>query len=449
MKIKKITSTNLIFLLFFSLFVVFLTQSSQSTIAAFSSSNNANDSQFSAYEDWGHIYIENNTALADFSNSGTGAPGDPFIIDNYNITSTNSNGITITGISQYVSIRDNLIQVSDSGIFLDGVPSGLVSVIDNIAIFCDIGIELSDSPNMLVSGNNCSYSSSIGIYLDYAPHCEVFDNTCEGNWRAMRVYISNNCTVKGNTVTNNEYGMFFETSESAWIEDNICTGNTNEAIDFSNGCHYSTVTLNYCSNNFQGLHLDSSEELTITRNTCLVNGGEGLFLLNTAFCSVTYNDFVYADTGLYLFEVDNTTLSNNHVVNNNFGVYFQRSESNEYFNNSMQTNTDYGLALDTDSHYNSIHHNAFFDNGGVSSQAKDDGNENIWYEVQTSQGNYWEDWGGTGIYEIDGVGGNDDLYPLTSIPVIFELLRGNTTLLFILLLSSVSVLFVFFQMKKK
>ncbi|MCG3222748.1 MAG: hypothetical protein H7641_15320 [Candidatus Heimdallarchaeota archaeon] len=85
----------------------------------------------------------------------------------------------------------------------------------------------------------------------------------------------------------------------------------------------------------------------------------------------------------------------------------------------------------------------------MSSQAKDDGNENIWYEVQTSQGNYWEDWGGTGIYEIDGLGGNDDLYPLNTIPVISELLEGNTVVLVLLLFSSASVLFVFSQKKKK
>ncbi|NPD90315.1 MAG: hypothetical protein HGN29_16505 [Asgard group archaeon] len=284
MKIKKIISTNIVFLLFISTFVVFLTQSSQPSIADFSSNNSAADSKLAAYVDRGHIYIENDTALAFFSNSGSGAAGDPYVIDNYNITSSNSNGITITGISQYVSIRDNLIQVSDSGIFLDGVTSGLVSIVNNTAVLCDIGIELSDSPNMLVSDNNCSSSSSIGIYLDYSPHCEVFDNTCDGNWLGMRVYLSNNCTVKGNTVSNGEFGMEFETSESAWIEDNFCANNVQAAITFDNGCHYSTLTLNYFSNNFQGMYLDSSEELTITRNTCSVNGGEGLFLLNTVFC---------------------------------------------------------------------------------------------------------------------------------------------------------------------
>lgn len=164
---------------------------------------------------------------------------------------------------------------------------------------------------------------------------------------------------------------------------------------------------------------------------------------------VSHNNFIYADTGLILFEVDNTTLTHNHVINNNFGVYFQRSESNDYHNNSMLTNGDYGLALDGDSHYNTIHHNAFLDNGGAASQAKDDGNENIWYEVQTSEGNYWNDWGGTGIYEIDGLGGNDDLYPLNIIPVISEIIKGNTTLQLLLVIPSLSVIFVLFQRKKK
>ena len=319
MKIKKLILTNLVLLLFISVFLVFLTQFPLTSVADFSSINNENDSRLSAYVDHGPIDIQNDTALASFSNSGSGASGDPYIIDNYNITHPSSNGITISGITQYATIRDNLIRVSDAGIFLDGVTSGLVSVVDNIAIFCDRGIELSDSPNTLVSGNNCSYSTSIGIYVDYSPHCEIFDNTCDGNWQGIRVYLSNNCTVKGNTVTNGQFGIEFESSESAWIEDNFCTDNVQEAVSLDNGCHYSTITLNYCSNNFQGFLLDSSEELTITRNTCTLNGGEGLYLLNTYFCLVTHNNFSWADTGLLLFYVDNTTLSNNLILNNGFG----------------------------------------------------------------------------------------------------------------------------------
>ncbi|MCG3221567.1 MAG: hypothetical protein H7641_09320, partial [Candidatus Heimdallarchaeota archaeon] len=98
MKIKKLISTNLVLLLFIGMFVIFLTQSSQTTLADFSSINDDCDTNF-AYVDWGHIYIENDTALAYFANSGSGSPGDPYVIDNYNITSDNSNGITITGIS--------------------------------------------------------------------------------------------------------------------------------------------------------------------------------------------------------------------------------------------------------------------------------------------------------------------------------------------------------------
>ncbi len=159
---------------------------------------------------------------------------------------------------------------------------------------------------------------------------------------------------------------------------------------------------------------------------------------------------MYSDTGLYLFYVDNTTLSNNHIVNNNFGVYFQHSESNDFHNNSMETNSDYGLVLDADSQFNTIHHNAFLNNGGSSSQAKDDGSNNVWYEDATSEGNYWYN-GTIAItpYPIDGLASSVDLYPLGSIPVISEILKENAILQLLLFISSVSVLFVFFQRKKK
>ena len=58
-----------------------------------------------------------------------------------------------------------------------------------------------------------------------------------------------------------------------------------------------------------------------------------------------------------------------------------------------------------------IHHNIFINNGATV-QAYDEGTDNIWYDIETNEGNYWSEWSGTGEYLIDGSSGSIDPYPL-------------------------------------
>ncbi len=49
----------------------------------------------------------------------------------------------------------------------------------------------------------------------------------------------------------------------------------------------------------------------------------------------------------------------------------------------------------------------------------------------------------SGTYSIDGMGGNDDLYPLGSIPEISEFLKTSSITILILLFSSIAVISIF------
>ena len=59
-----------------------------------------------------------------------------------------------------------------------------------------------------------------------------------------------------------------------------------------------------------------------------------------------------------------------------------------------------------------VHHNSFRNNNlGGSSQALDSGFDNTWYDYQTFEGNFWNDWV-VGSYSIDGTANAVDPYPL-------------------------------------
>ena len=65
----------------------------------------------------------------------------------------------------------------------------------------------------------------------------------------------------------------------------------------------------------------------------------------------------------------------------------------------------------------SFHHNYFLFNNRGGVQAFD-GDDNIWYDLSSNEGNYWSDYRSrypsnyTGGYEIPGFNGKVDLYPL-------------------------------------
>ncbi len=437
LKWKRITKRTILMLLACFL-ITSLTQSSTILIAE----NDTNyDLSTINYIDSGPIIINNDADLLSAQNGGDGSSGNPYLISNYNITAPTNNGIYITGTTLYFKIETNLIQASDTGIVIDTVAVGTALVTQNIVISSDIGIKVLDTPNILISFNNCTLNANQGIYLDGSPHCEVLNNTCNNNWWGVGIYNSNNCTVSNNTASYNEYGMEFDTSESAWIEQNTVTSNTNEGIYLNNPCHYSTFTKNYCYENFIGISIDDSNEVSVIDNTCIAHGGEALYILRSNYPLATLNTLSFADTGLAISRVENGTFSNNIIRNSTFGISAVFAESNEFYYNLIKDNDDYGIYLSSDCYYNTIHHNAFINNQGSSSQAYDAESQNIFYDTNLLEGNYWSNWF-SGNYQIDG-GANEDPYPLNANPIISEFNIISIIVWLFLIISTLSIVSVF------
>jgi parallel beta-helix repeat protein len=139
---------------------------------------------------------------------------------------------------------------------------------------------------------------------------------------------------------------------------------------------------------------------------------------------------------MYVWGCDDSIIMNNVIQNNNYeGIYFEETYGciiannliqdnggdgiyiEEYsgyllvFENIFISNAGYGINIDG-SVYNTIYHNYFISNGPSSSQGMDTGSSNLWYNASLNEGNYWDDYSGTGNYFIDGSANSADLYPL-------------------------------------
>ncbi len=312
------------------------------------------------------ISITSDIGFADFPGSGTA--GDPYLIEGYNITTTDSIGIYIADTTKYFTIRNCYVAATDYGIYIDTVAAGTAIVISATCTNNNLrGIYIYESSSSTITNNICSNNGEYGIYLGDSVSSTVVGNTCNNN---------------------NLYGIYIDSSGSSTVSNNLCSYN-NYGLLFYWSVN-SDVTHNMCINNdVDGIYLYASTSSTVSNNTCSYNNGDGIFLEYSGLSTVIYN------------------ICNN---NTNRGIFLYDSACDVTYN-ILYKNVGYGVYL-SGSDDDFVHHNDFIDNNlGGTSQAYDDGSNHLWYDTVSLEGNYWSDWSGTGTYAIDGSAGSVDLYP--------------------------------------
>lgn len=148
----------------------------------------------------------------------------------------------------------------------------------------------------------------------------------------------------------------------------------------------------------------------------------GVYLKSSEANLIAQSVFVENVYGPTLYESNGNRIESNqmnrqrHLSPGGYGLYVYGSTGNTFVGNTIDSNVNWGIWLSSSSK-NVFFHNNVIDNRP---QVSDDSGENVWYDAQTREGNYWADWEGqeipgTGIgnhsYLIWGPGGAADLYP--------------------------------------
>jgi len=284
---------------------------------------------------------------------------------------------------------------------------------------CTASFELRDCSNIDISRetfNNCEDAILIrksgyvfnGISYDVA-NISFTENKFT-NTKGMSVMISDAQSVKilENCFSNDTYSFYI--SEINYLEIENCTFTGNGDVRgrglYVVNCDYITIQ-NITSTNFDsGIILSNSDHSYINNS---------IFNMNTV-------------RGISLSNLINATIHNSEIADNEIGIELVASNCSIY-SNSIKSNTDYGIYIRSGSH-NRVFHNDFYLNGGTTSQAYDDGSENLWYNSVNNEGNHWSDWNGVGSYLIDGSAGAMDLYPFSD-PLIPEFTTKISILVFI------------------
>lgn len=305
--------------------------------------------------------------------------GSDGIIFNYNtIHPSCTSGFAVT-FSPNAEIRNNTISEVD----YCGIGNSPSSKIINNTLTIERGLSISNSINLEIKDNNfitggfdflyprsiipyCDFGDNwvtgklVGIYQNQAdivitqPHGQVFLLDCE------RV------TIQNQVIGIVPLGIFLAFGDSCIIQNNVINDATT-AILLTNSTN-TNILSNSIDTAFEGIVLRSSLNTLITQNTI--------------------GNCMYQGTNIE-WDSHNCLITHNNIMNN----------------------ARYGLEVSSNN--NVIHHNNFVDNYySVFSQAYDGGMGNQWYDGSTNEGNFWNDWIGFGVYQIDG--GSVDPYPLNS-----------------------------------
>jgi len=227
------------------------------------------------------------------------------------------------------------------------------------------------------------------------------------NWDAGISILSpdsNNITIFGNNIANNNWGIFLNHTSNNAIYENYIFNNGDYGVLLNDSS--SNIMGNIITNNNYGISVISSSNNNIYSNNIKSNWF-GLELTHNSYNNLICNNNITENKGIGI-EVWN--LSDNNII----------SENNIISNGKVPV-IGYGLVIYDSSNKNTIYHNNFIDNKlNASDSCGNVWDGGIWVNGYMSGGNYWDNYTGIdanhdGIgdtsYNISG-GSNKDRYPL-------------------------------------
>ena len=286
----------------------------------------------------GPIEILNDDDFIDYGFSGSGTAGEPYIIENYDITTTNLKGIYINGTTKHFVIRNCYVDAHYSGIYISKVAEGTASIINNtVKNNEEYGIFLVNSANSTLNNNTCS-NNKYGIYLHFSSDATLTNNTCSINkWNGIFLDSSSSATLMENTCSNNKmYGIYLVSSSGAILTNNTCNNNEYNGIKQSSSSG-TTLTNNTCNNNNYGIELINSANSTLDNNTCSNNIWYGIRLDSSSGAILTNNTFSSnKEYGIHLLYSSHSTLESNKFYND--GLLISEVSIEDYLTYTVENN---------------------------------------------------------------------------------------------------------------
>ncbi len=339
------------------------------------------------------IEITNDSNFTDYGFPGYGNSTHPYIIENYEIITANDTGILISQTTMHFLIRNCYVNANINGIYIYNTALNTADLVNNTCMNNDVGIFIEGSRGNKLIENRCNYNL-YGITVSSAIGTLISETTCDFNTFDGISLVENTDIVNiinSECSNNGRDGISLDFAQSVYIISSTCSANGNNGIALYSAFDVLITDNIVSTNDFHGISLDRSTNADVKN------------------CSFTNNRV----DGIYVRETDSCSIFNNSVSGNRIAINIVTTDSSLITYNRVSNNELYALNLGFVSENNIMHHNNFTNNNiGSESQAIDNGKNNLWYDEETLDGNWWSDLGSDCTYKIDGKARSKDKYPL-------------------------------------
>ena len=374
-------------------------------------------------------------------------------LKNVTVTTVGKNGISVVnssnikisharlednagnGIEMYAAttftVNSTFLRANTNGMVLFSAAHGTI-LQSEVEQPLENGIVVSSSQNITIHNTTVFKANKNGVQIVTSNDTVLTANQIEENHEGMTVLASPQTALRANHIKDNTLrGVYIIDSPNTTLMDNRFYSN---GLTVSERYKHTYLSYRVANNTVNDKPLGW---FTATTGLVIDNRSVGygqLFLIDVNASVIQGQVITATDTGgIILLFAHDIQIKQNRLNQIPIGIWLQYSSAITVTQNSLiqsritlaATNTTfltfnnvtdaspYAITLEAMSAHNVIHHNNLVANyKDAQSQALDNGFNNTWYDSKTKEGNYWSNWSGTGVYNIDGTAHAYDPYPL-------------------------------------
>ena len=342
--------------------------------------------------------VRNNSFSSSTNNGIKVTSSDNVIIDNNTLSSNLDYGVYSSSADQIV-IKSNTLSDNDGGIYISGSDDAIISL-NELDDQANYGVYLTDSKRLKIKKNTIKNTLSDALVLSsncdnsYVDNNTVKNNGDSATGRAVRLYEVDNTVLYNNSIESNDYtGLVITASSNNKIIDNTIKGNGKYGIHISNdltksanntikdnivndnsdegiyvlGIYTDIISNTIKYNEMHGIHvLTSGARTTIEQNTIIDNEDSGVIVkANYVVIRLNTIDGDTSSAALVINGGSSASITNNTVEGGAQGIKIQSSHNAFIYNNTVKSNSDYGIYLLLDSQSGDIKSNKVKDNEDI------------------------------------------------------------------------------------
>lgn len=244
-----------------------------------------------------------------------------------------ANNVTISGFNVIGAANTTESGTEASGIYIDGVSEFVLTNDSRVQ-------------NCIIKNNKLS-NNNFGLFLMASNNNKLENNSASGNHFPIMLVFTNSSKLNNNVISDSEVGiLMFEGNDNLIANNNVSSSGAGIGTNYY--CNNNTFINNMVSNNENGIALIYSGNNTLVNNTANSNKNDGIYLDSSHSNMLRGNTAnSNGEHGIYLDHFSNGNyVVNNTASNNSHGIrLYYYSDNNILVNNTANSNEQYGIYL--------------------------------------------------------------------------------------------------------